>query len=84
MMQESTPTLSFVVPWFNILIQTLERIVGEGQGFLCPSDPSISHQVRGHMGIAAQAGIDKIKDYYKKLAKIPALAISTSECINCC
>ena len=78
MLAERTPTLSFVVPRFNVLIQSLEQIVAHAaEMFIKLPQSNFQKTLRKWKAKAAQAGLDKIKQYYRISLKVPAFAIAT-------
>ena len=79
MVTESTPTLSFVIPCMNLLINKLENIKEQGRGLLHPDNVTLSCSIHTHMGTAAEFALAKIAKYYNKLAKVPAFHIATSK-----
>ena len=80
MLQEATPTLSFVTPRFNVLISSLETLVEKGQGWYIQQTQShLERSLRLFKAQAAQKGLIKIKEYYNKTGRVPAYPITTSE-----
>jgi len=80
MLVERTPTLSFVVPQFNLLLRDLETIVMHaGPMYLAHTQTSIQKNLQKWKAKAAQVALDKMKVYYRKSLKVPAYAIATSK-----
>ena len=82
MLSEKTPALSFVVPRFNVLIQTLEVLVNKGTTmYTALPQTQFQKQLCKWKAKAAEAALVKIRAYYSKSLKVPPYALATGKWI---